>query len=306
MAQFAESRQDRDECKSYSKLRFAIVRDRIEMRQRIGNPNPPNLLKIYEGSTSGTLNMTVKPESKSSSNSASPTGGALVQIENLSKVFQEGEMQRTVLNQVSLTFEPGEFVVLLGHSGSGKSTLLNLISGIDQPSSGSVKVNGVSVTELDERSRTLLRRDQIGFVFQFFNLIPTLTVLENVTLPQELAGRSSKVAQQSAMKLLEQVELADRKDTFPDKLSGGQQQRVAIARALAHSPLLVLADEPTGNLDEETGQRVLEILLDLVRATNKTLVMATHNPDIARRADRVLRVQDGQLIPAIVPVDRAA
>ncbi|MGV0027565.1 ABC transporter ATP-binding protein [Phormidesmis priestleyi] len=253
--------------------------------------------------------MTVKPGSKSSSNSSEssiPTGGALVQIENLSKVFQEGEMQRTVLNQVNLTFEPGEFVVLLGHSGSGKSTLLNLISGIDQPSSGIVKVNGVSVTELDERSRTLLRRDQIGFVFQFFNLIPTLTVLENVTLPQELAGRSSQFAQQSAMKLLEQVELADRKDTFPDKLSGGQQQRVAIARALAHSPLLVLADEPTGNLDEETGQRVLEILLDLVRATNKTLVMATHNPDIARRADRVLRVQDGQLIPAIVPSDLAA
>ncbi|KAM3098381.1 ABC transporter ATP-binding protein [Phormidesmis sp. 146-12] len=246
--------------------------------------------------------MTVKPGSKSSSSSSenssefsTPTGGALVQIENLSKTFQEGEMQRTVLNQVSLTFEPGEFVVLLGHSGSGKSTLLNLISGIDQPSSGIIKVNGVSVTELDERSRTLLRRDQIGFVFQFFNLIPTLTVLENVMLPQELAGRSSQVAQQSAMKLLEQVELADRKDTFPDKLSGGQQQRVAIARALAHSPLLVLADEPTGNLDEETGQRVLEILLDLVRATNKTLVMATHNPDIARRADRVLRVQDGQL-----------
>lgn len=243
--------------------------------------------------------MTVKPGSKSASNSSeSSTGGALVQIENLSKVFQEGEMQRTVLNQVSLTFEPGEFVVLLGHSGSGKSTLLNLISGIDQPSSGIVKVNGVSVTELTERSRTLLRRDQIGFVFQFFNLISTLTVLENVTLPQELAGRSPQVAQQSAMKLLEQVELADRKDTFPDKLSGGQQQRVAIARALAHSPLLVLADEPTGNLDEETGQRVLEILLNLVRATNKTLVMATHNPDIARRADRVLRVQDGQLIAA--------
>jgi putative ABC transport system ATP-binding protein len=230
---------------------------------------------------------------------AKMNGGALVQIENLSKVFQEGEMQRTVLNQVTLTFEPGEFIVLLGHSGSGKSTLLNLISGIDQPSSGTVRVNGVPITELDERSRTLLRRDQIGFVFQFFNLIPTLTVLENVTLPQELAGRSSQLAQQSAMQLLDQVELADRKDTFPDKLSGGQQQRVAIARALAHNPLLVLADEPTGNLDEETGQRVLEILLNLTRKSYKTMVMATHNPDIARRADRVLRVQDGQLIPAI-------
>lgn len=223
--------------------------------------------------------------------------GALIQIENLSKVFQEGDVQRAVLNNVSLTFEPGEFVVLLGHSGSGKSTLLNLISGIDQPSSGRVRINQVAITELDERSRTLLRRDQIGFVFQFFNLIPTLTVLENVTLPQELAGYSSQVAQQTALKLLEQVELADRRDTFPDKLSGGQQQRVAIARALAHNPLLVLADEPTGNLDEETGQRVLEILLALTRETNKTMVMATHNPEIARRADRVLRVQEGQLLP---------
>lgn len=223
-----------------------------------------------------------------------------MQIEHLSKVFQEGEMQRTVLNDVSLTFESGEFVVLLGHSGSGKSTLLNLISGIDRPSSGTVRINEVAITELDERSRTLLRRDRIGFVFQFFNLIPTLTVLENVTLPQELAGHSAKVAQQSALKLLEQVGLADRQNTFPDKLSGGQQQRVAIARALAHDPQLVLADEPTGNLDEETGQRVLQLLLNLTRNTHKTLIVATHNPEITRLADRVLRVQDGQLTQVIV------
>lgn len=222
--------------------------------------------------------------------------GALVQLENLSKTFQEGEMQRSVLSQVSLTFEPGEFIVLLGNSGSGKSTLLNLISGIDQPSEGSIQINGVSLTELDERSRTLLRRDQIGFIFQFFNLIPTLTVLENVTLPQELAGRSTKVAQESALQLLDQVGLRDRVNTYPDKLSGGQQQRVAIARALAHDPQLVLADEPTGNLDEETGERVLQLLLDLVRETRKTLIMATHNPDIAKFADRVLRVQEGHLI----------
>jgi putative ABC transport system ATP-binding protein len=229
--------------------------------------------------------------------------GAIVQVENLSKVFQEGDSQRTVLNQVSLLLEPGEFVVLLGRSGSGKSTLLNLISGIDQPSQGTIRINGIAITELDERSRTLLRRDQIGFVFQFFNLIPTLTVLENVTLPQELAGRSAKEAQHSASQLLDQVGLLDRKDTFPDKLSGGQQQRVAIARALAHAPQLVLADEPTGNLDEETGSRVLDLLLDLTRKTQKTLIMATHNPEIARHADRIFRVQDGHLIPeSIAPV----
>lgn len=244
------------------------------------------------------LNSPVSQDVASKTNSA---GGALVQIEHLSKVFQEGEMQRTVLNDVSLTFESGEFVVLLGRSGSGKSTLLNLISGIDRPSAGTVRINGVAITQLDERSRTLLRRDRIGFVFQFFNLIPTLTVLENVTLPQELAGRSAQVAQQSALKLLEQVELADRKDSFPDKLSGGQQQRVAIARALAHEPGLVLADEPTGNLDEETGQRVLQLLLDLTRNTHKTLIVATHNPEIARLADRVLRVGDGHLTQVIHP-----
>lgn len=229
--------------------------------------------------------------------------GAFVQIENLCKVFQEGEMQRTVLKDISLNFEPGEFVVFLGHSGSGKSTLLNLISGIDQPSAGTVRINGLPITELDERERTLLRRDHIGFVFQFFNLIPTLTVLENVTLPQELAGRSFQVAQQSALKLLEHLELADRKDTFTDKLSGGQQQRVAIARALAHDPNLVLADEPTGNLDEETGQRVVQLLLSLTRNTHKTLIVATHNPEIAQLADRVLRVQDGHLTRVIVHPD---
>jgi putative ABC transport system ATP-binding protein len=229
--------------------------------------------------------------------------GASVRIERLGKVFQEGEMQRTVLSDVSLTLTPGEFIVLLGNSGSGKSTLLNLISGIDQPSTGTIWINQLAITELDERSRTLLRRDQIGFVFQFFNLIPTLTVLENVTLPQELAGWPSQMARQSALKLLDQVGLADRVDTFPDKLSGGQQQRVAIARALAHNPSLVLADEPTGNLDEETGQRVLQLLLNLTRSVHKTLIMATHNPAIAQLADRVLRVQDGHLVQVTEPAN---
>ncbi|EKQ67017.1 ABC-type antimicrobial peptide transport system, ATPase component [Leptolyngbyaceae cyanobacterium JSC-12] len=238
-----------------------------------------------------------------SSLDAAVSRGAVVQLSNLGKEFQEGEVQRTVLQNVTLQFEPGEFVVLLGHSGSGKSTLLNLISGIDQPSTGSVRIDELTITELDERSRTLFRRDHIGFIFQFFNLIPTLTVLENVTLPQELAGKSSSTAQQSALKLLEQVGLTDRIHTYPDKLSGGQQQRVAIARALAHDPSLILADEPTGNLDEETGQRVLQLLLDLTRNLGKTLIMATHNPEIARFANRVLRVQDGRLTRVIVHPD---
>jgi putative ABC transport system ATP-binding protein len=221
--------------------------------------------------------------------------GAKVEIRNLSKTFKEGEVDRTVLNHIDLTFEPGEFVVLLGKSGSGKSTLLNLMSGIDQPSSGTIAINGEPITEMNERSRTLLRRDKIGFVFQFFNLIPTLTVLENVTLPQELAGKSRKEAETAGMQWLENVGLIDRINTSPDKLSGGQQQRVAIARALAHDPLLVLADEPTGNLDEETGETVLQLLLDLTQKSNKTLIMATHNPEIAQYADRVFRVQEGHL-----------
>lgn len=270
-------------------------------------PYPVQTLKLlmslqqwWSSRFSAPVNGSVSP----TSNSIPP--GALVQIETLSKEFQEGEVNRSVLNQVNLTIAPGEFVVLLGNSGSGKSTLLNLISGIDRPSTGVIRINGVPITELDERSRTLLRRDQIGFVFQFFNLISTLTVLENVTLPQELAGRSTQLARQSAQQLLEQVGLADRSQTFPDKLSGGQQQRVAIARALAHNPQLVLADEPTGNLDEDTGKRVLKLLLDLTRGANKTLVMATHNPEIAHQADRVLRVQDGHLTQVSAQADPAS
>lgn len=221
-----------------------------------------------------------------------------VTIAHLTKTYPEGETQRIVLKDINLTLKPGEFTVLLGQSGSGKSTLLNLISGIDQADQGSICIGETEITALDEKSRTLFRRDRIGFVFQFFNLIPTLTVLENVTLPQELAGKSAQEAQVSAMALLEQVGIGDRGDAYPDKLSGGQQQRVAIARALAHGPDLILADEPTGNLDEETGETVLKLLLELASQGGKTLIMATHNPEIAKQANRVLRVQEGHLIEA--------
>lgn len=220
-------------------------------------------------------------------------GPLAVRVHDLHKDFIEADRVRTVLEGVNLAVCRGEFVALLGQSGSGKSTLLNLISGIEKPTSGSIYIEEVAITSFKERERTLFRRDHIGFVFQFFNLIPTLTVLENVTLPQELAGISSAEVQKGAMKLLEQVGLADRRDTFPDKLSGGEQQRVALARALVHDPMLVLADEPTGNLDEETGRRVLDILLDLTKQRGKTLIMATHNPHIALKADRVFRLQEG-------------
>ncbi|WP_420644013.1 ABC transporter ATP-binding protein [Candidatus Leptofilum sp.] len=222
----------------------------------------------------------------------------VVHLHQLCKEFAEGDQQRQVLLDVSGDFYQGEFAVLLGRSGSGKSTLLNLISGIESPTSGQILVAGRSITTMKEWERTLFRRDNIGFVFQFFNLIPTLTVLENVTLPMELAG-NGRSATKSAMNLLEQVGLADRRDTFPDKLSGGEQQRVAIARALVHDPMLVLADEPTGNLDEETGERVLKLLLDLTRQQNKTLIMATHSPEVVPFADRVFRVHDGQLLTTV-------
>ncbi len=224
-----------------------------------------------------------------------------IELRGLSKRFQEGESERTVLQAVDLTIAPGQFVVLLGQSGSGKSTLLHLIGGIDTPSSGSVGIGGVDLTALDERHRTLFRRDHIGFIFQFFNLIPTLSVLENVTLPGELAGRPRPALESAARDLLGRVGLADRASTRPDKLSGGQQQRVAIARALLHQPLLILADEPTGNLDEHTGEQVLELLIDLTRQQGRTLIMATHNGAIADRADRVLRVQEGHLLEASAP-----
>jgi putative ABC transport system ATP-binding protein len=224
------------------------------------------------------------------------TKTALVQLQDLDKTFQEGRQTRVVLDGVSASFARGEFVVLLGRSGSGKSTLLNLISGIETPTSGDVTIDGVPITRLSERDRTLFRRDHIGFVFQFFNLIPTLTVLENVTLPQELAGRELKAARAGALGLLEQVGLDDRSDTYPDRLSGGEQQRVAIARALAHDPLLLLADEPTGNLDEETGEKVLALLLQMTRAAGKTLIMATHSAEVVPFADRVYEIHEGRLV----------
>jgi putative ABC transport system ATP-binding protein len=202
---------------------------------------------------------------------------------------------RLVLQNANAAFARGEFVAIVGKSGTGKSTLLNLISGIDRADNGAIWLNGQNLTALDERQRTLFRRDNIGFVFQFFNLIPTLTVGENVALPIELNGVSAKEARRRVESLLDAVGLLDRWETFPDRLSGGEQQRVAIARALVHDPLLVLADEPTGNLDEETGQQVLALLDRLTRQAGKNLIMVTHSTEAAAHADRVLCLRDGQL-----------
>jgi putative ABC transport system ATP-binding protein len=220
----------------------------------------------------------------------------LIVLDRLSKWFDEGNQRRVVLNDVSASFNRGEFVVLLGKSGSGKSTLLNLIGGIDSPSSGNIRFGARDLTSLDEQARTLFRRQHIGFIFQFFNLLPTLTVIENIALPLELNNRADAAGWWHARDLLARVGLADRADTYPDKLSGGEQQRVAIARALVHDPLLILADEPTGNLDVETGRQVLELLDTLTRQAGKNLLMVTHSPDVIGIADRVFHIKDARLV----------
>lgn len=222
-----------------------------------------------------------------------------VRLDGLSKGFREGSQIRTVLRNASAEFARGEFVAVLGKSGSGKSTLLNLISGIDAVDEGDIWVNDQRLTALNDYQRTLFRRQNIGFIFQFFNLIPTLTVWENVLLPLELAGFDGDQARHQAGGLLEAVELLDRRDTFPDRLSGGEQQRVAVARALVHDPLLVLADEPTGNLDEDTGRQVMALLDRLTRRSGKNLILVTHSREAAAFADRILTLRDGNLINGI-------
>jgi putative ABC transport system ATP-binding protein len=209
-----------------------------------------------------------------------------VELRQLGKTYREGEAERVVLRDVSLTIGSGEIVVLVGRSGSGKSTLLNLIAGIDRPTAGTVAVNGTDLTALDEQARTRFRRRYIGFVFQFFNLIPLLTVEENLLLPLDLNGRADAKGVARARALLERVGLAGRGDSFPERLSGGEQQRVAIARALIHEPDIILADEPTGNLDADTAAGVLDLLDSLARETSRTVLMATHSREVMGVAER--------------------
>ena len=219
----------------------------------------------------------------------------MINIKHLCRSFREGEREHRVLDRAGAQLANGEVVAVIGRSGSGKSTLLNLISGIDHPDSGSIEVDGVEVTALPEPHLTLFRRKHIGFVYQFFNLVPTLDVEENVRLVLELNGVRGAPARERSAAILKEVGLGDRGRSAIDTLSGGEQQRVAIARALVHEPALLLADEPTGNLDEETAQQVLPVLLSLARRRGATLLIVTHDTALARSADRMLELREGQL-----------
>jgi putative ABC transport system ATP-binding protein len=235
-----------------------------------------------------------QPEPNSKPSSTSPT----IELVGITKSYREGDRRHVVLDGIDLRVERGELVVLLGKSGSGKSTLLNLLAGIDQPDTGRVVIAGTDLTGLGERQRTIFRRRHIGFIFQFFNLLPTLTVIENLLLPLELEGAVEREEKERCRETLAAVGLGDRADSFPDRLSGGERQRVAVARGLVHRPYLILADEPTGNLDVDTGVEVIELLDRLTRQAGRTLFMATHSREVIGVADRVLTVEHGRLVEA--------
>jgi putative ABC transport system ATP-binding protein len=218
-----------------------------------------------------------------------------IEIRNLTKHFGDGEVRVEVLRGVNLTIEQGEFVAIMGPSGSGKSTLLSILGGIETPSSGEVILEGTNLASLNDEQRTLIRRRRIGFIFQAFNLLPTLTALENVSLPLELDGISHREAVDRAKQVLEMVEMGARMNHVPAKLSGGEQQRVAIARALAIKPAIILADEPTGNLDSRQSQRVTSFLQSLAADHKQTIVMVTHDSVVAHAAYRLLMFRDGAI-----------
>lgn len=224
----------------------------------------------------------------------------IISTQNLTKIFGSGPTAVTALDHVNLSVNAGEFVAIMGPSGCGKSTLLHLIGGLDRPSSGKVMIEGISIAEMDDDRITELRRRKIGFVFQFFNLIPVLNALENAALPITLDGIKPTEAQKKGAEWLARFGLADRLSSRPDQLSGGQQQRVAIARALAAEPSLILADEPTGNLDTRSGEEIASLLRDVARKYGRTVVMVTHDPRIAAYADRIVFLKDGKIVDETV------
>ena len=218
----------------------------------------------------------------------------ILEIEQLTKKYTIGDRSFNVLDDVSLQINTGEFVAIVGSSGSGKSTLLSLMSGLDSPTSGRICLNKVEITHLSEDALADIRNQVMGFVFQSFHLVPSLTALENVMLPAELGGSSQ--AQADAENLLARLSLIERADNFPHQLSGGEKQRVAMARALINEPKIILADEPTGNLDSKNGWIILQLLLELQKESNTTLVMVTHDAEIAASADRIIHLQDGKVV----------
>ncbi len=220
----------------------------------------------------------------------------VVKIDNATRVYKVGTVETRALRGVSLSIENGEFTALVGPSGSGKTTLLQLIGCLDQPTSGSVMIDGKDVTRLNRNQRADMRRGHIGFIFQFFALIPTLTAYENVEMPLLLNGHSRQERRDRVMELLRAVDLVDRAKNRPDQLSGGQQQRIAIARALAPKPNLILADEPTANLDTENGKQVMQIMEKLNKDTSVTFIFATHDPRVIQYAHRIVTLQDGQIV----------
>ncbi|MCH6255031.1 ABC transporter ATP-binding protein [Puniceicoccaceae bacterium K14] len=227
----------------------------------------------------------------------SQTAEKILQINKLEKRYQSGPKELHVLKDISFSVDAGQTISIIGPSGSGKTTLLGISAGLDLPSSGSVLIDGIPLESLDEDSRAALRNQKVGFVFQNFQLIPTLTALENVMAPLEIRGESG--ARSKAIELLAKVGLKQRLDHFPIQLSGGEQQRVALARAFINNPKLLFADEPTGNLDEETGSSIVDLLFNLNRDAGTTLVLVTHDHELAEKTDRILQIKSGVLIEKI-------
>jgi len=219
----------------------------------------------------------------------------MIELRGVSKTVRSGDHPLTILHPLDYTIQSGQFVAIAGASGSGKSTLLGLIAGLDAPTTGQIVIDGVDITTLTEDELARLRGEKIGFVFQFFHLVPSLTALENVLVPMEIAGRRDAMAR--ARRLVDEVGLTDRAHHYPSQLSGGEQQRIAIARALANDPPVVLADEPTGNLDSATGRHIMELLLSVRRSRGSTLVLVTHDAELAALADTRLVLRDGRQVP---------
>jgi len=228
-----------------------------------------------------------------------PASGSMIHVFDLTKVYHMGEIEVRAIDGITMKVDKGEFVSVMGPSGSGKTTLLNMIGALDNPTHGAVFVNGVNVAHMDDQQQTNLRLRSIGFIFQFYNLVPVLTAYENVELPLIFAGVSEEIRQERTNKFLKLVGLEDRMGHLPDELSGGEQQRVAVARSLSNEPALLIADEPTGELDTKKGMEIINLLHDLNKDLNQTILMVSHDPQVGRLADRLLKMRDGKIIDDI-------